>query len=109
MPDPGTVMLVDFPGVVASKRRPAVVLSSAVYHAARPDMIVGLVTGQVGKANTSFDYALQDWAAAGLVKPSAFRAFVWTVPMASNPVTLGRLSQADYDAVRERVRRAVKL
>ena len=42
--NPGDVVTVDFPGVTGVKRRPAVVLSSATYHANRPDVIVGLIT-----------------------------------------------------------------
>jgi mRNA interferase MazF len=40
----GDKVKVDFPGVTGVKRRPAVVLSSATYHATRPDVIVGLIT-----------------------------------------------------------------
>lgn len=42
--NPGDVVTVDFPGVTGVKRRPAVILSSATYHANRPDVIVGLIT-----------------------------------------------------------------
>ena len=44
----GDVVAVDFPGVNGIKRRPAVVLSSALYHANRPDIIVGLLTSKTG-------------------------------------------------------------
>jgi Uma2 family endonuclease len=37
--NPGDVVTVDFPGVTGVKRRPAVVLSSATYHANRPDVL----------------------------------------------------------------------
>jgi mRNA interferase MazF len=42
--NPGDLVNLDFPGVTGMKRRPAVVLSSATYHALRPDIIVGLIT-----------------------------------------------------------------
>jgi mRNA interferase MazF len=42
--NPGEVIWIDFPGVVQTKRRPAVILSSASYHSTRPDVIVGLIT-----------------------------------------------------------------
>lgn len=45
--NPGDVGTVDFTGVTGVKRRPAVVLSSAAYHATRPDMIGGRFTGCV--------------------------------------------------------------
>lgn len=40
----GDIVTVDFPGITGIKRRPAVVLSSEVYHSLRPDVIVGLIT-----------------------------------------------------------------
>jgi PemK-like, MazF-like toxin of type II toxin-antitoxin system len=64
--NPGEVVTVDFPGVMGIKRRPAVVLSSATYHATRPaNVIVGLITTQTTDLGAT-DCTLQDWAAAGL-------------------------------------------
>jgi hypothetical protein len=37
MPDPGDVVTVDFVGAIGTKRRPAVVVSSGLYHQHRPD------------------------------------------------------------------------
>ena len=62
----GDIVAVDFPGVTGVKRRPGVVLSSYVYHAARPDIIVGLITSQTSSALGPTDCALLDWAGAGL-------------------------------------------
>ena len=73
--NPGEVVWIDFPGVVQTKRRPAVILSSASYHSTRPDVIVGLITSQIVKASAPTDHVLQDWQATGLRVPSAFRAF----------------------------------
>ena len=53
------IVAVEFPGVTGVKRRPAVVLSSAAYHAARPDVIVGLVTSQ-SVALGPTDHQIQD-------------------------------------------------
>jgi mRNA interferase MazF len=84
LPDSGEIVVVDFPGVTGTKRRPAVVLSSPTYHAARPDVILGIITTQVASSDTVTDYTLHDWKAAGLRKPSAFRAFLVTVPRLSD-------------------------
>ncbi|MGO8750950.1 MAG: type II toxin-antitoxin system PemK/MazF family toxin [Thermoguttaceae bacterium] len=70
--DAGGVVTIDFPGVTGIKRRLAVVLSSALYHAARPDLVVGLITSRSVPAGPT-DYALQDWSAAGLRLPSRIR------------------------------------
>jgi len=76
----GELVWIDFPGVVQTKRRPAVILSSDSYHSTRPDIIVGLVTSQTTKATAPTDFVIQDWQAAGLRVPSAFRAFLVTLP-----------------------------
>jgi hypothetical protein len=64
--NPGEVIWIDFPGVVQTKRRPAVILSSASYHSTRPDVIVGLITSQTIKASAPTDHVLQGWQSAGL-------------------------------------------
>lgn len=101
--NPGDVVTVDFPGVTGIKRRPAVVLSSATYHATRSDVIVGLITSQT-TALGSTDYVLQDWAAAGLRVASVFRSFIVTLPSSANLVLIGHLSQRDWAGVRARVK-----
>jgi mRNA interferase MazF len=39
--NPGDVVVLDFPGVTGVKRRPTVVIPSAVYHASRPVWSLG--------------------------------------------------------------------
>lgn len=56
----GDVIVADFPGVTGVKRRPAVLLSLDAYHAARPDVIIGLITSQTTTAASSTDYVLRD-------------------------------------------------
>ena len=106
---PGDVIIVDFPGVTGTKRRPAVVLSSEVYHASRPDVIVGLLTSQTAAALAPTDHPLQDWKSAGLRIASAFRCFVVTLPLQAQPVIVGKLSERDWESVQERVKRALAL
>jgi mRNA interferase MazF len=98
--NPGDVVAVNFPGVTGIKRRPAVVVSSPTYHAARPDIIVGLITSQTAAAIGPTDYLLQDWAQAGLRVSSAFRSFFVTLPPSTNPVLVGHLSARDWQGVR---------
>jgi len=102
----GDVVTVDFPGVVGIKRRPAVVVSTPLYHSQRPDVIIGILTSRVEGAAAETDYVLQNWAAAGLRHPSAFRAFLVTMPQASIRV-IGRLSDHDWKEVQARLRSAV--
>ena len=107
--NPGEVIWIDFPGIVQTKRRPAVILSSASYHSTRPDVNVGLITSQTTKAFAPTDHVLQDWQAAGLRVPSAFRAFLVTLPQSSIVSTMGALSPADWTQVASRVKLAMDL
>ncbi|MBI3949209.1 MAG: type II toxin-antitoxin system PemK/MazF family toxin [Acidobacteria bacterium] len=75
MTRPGDVVVADFVGATGLKRRPAVVVSTDLYHAHHPDVMLGALTTQVSAATTPTDYVLQDWSAAGLHAPSAFRAY----------------------------------
>jgi mRNA interferase MazF len=106
---PGDVVVVDFPGVTGVKRGPAVVLSSDAYHSTRPDAILGLITTQIAGSTGPTDYALVDWAAAGLRLPSVFRTFVVTVPRTAVYQVAGHLSDQDWLAVRGRLGAALAL
>jgi mRNA interferase MazF len=106
MPNPGDVVTYDFPGAQAVKRRPAVVVSSDLYHRERPDLILGLLTINVAAATTSSDYLLRDWAAAGLRAASAFRTFL-VMASPTDVTVIGRLSNHDWHGVREAVAKAV--
>ena len=104
--NPRDIITVDFPGVTGIKRRPAVVLSSAIYHANRPDVIVGLITTQTTMLGMT-DYVLQDWQAAGLRVASVFRSFIVTLPPSANLVCIGQLSERDWQGVRACVKLAI--
>jgi mRNA interferase MazF len=97
--DPGEVVLVNFPGAEGIKRRPAIVISSPTYHAARPDLILGLVTTQISAATGPTDCLLQDWEEAGLRQRSAFRTYLATMPQAQVIAPIGQLSDRDWQAV----------
>lgn len=103
----GDVVVLDFPGVTGTKRRPVVIVSSPVYHKERPDIIVGLITSQTSTAVAATDYLLQDWASANLRRASAFRSFLTTIPRFAITAHIGQLSPSDWKAVRERVQIAL--
>ncbi len=105
--NPGDVVVLDFPGVTGTKRRPSVVVSSPVYHASRPDVIVGLITSQTAALGPT-DYVLQDWSQAGLKIPSIFRSFFVTLPSATHPTLVGHLSDLDWQGVCTCVRIALE-
>ena len=102
----GDIVTIDFPGVRGTKRRPAVVVSSAVYHQHRPDVIVGVVTSQIQQATAPTDHVLLDWSDAGLHRPSAFRTFLATLP-ASAATPIGRCSKRDWEEILACLARAI--
>lgn len=55
MIEPGDIVTALLPGARETKRRPAVVISTPASHAARPDLILALITGRVEKADTELD------------------------------------------------------
>lgn len=98
---PGDVAAVEFAGARETKRRPVIVVSSAVYHGHRPDIIVGVLTSRVDAATCPTDYVLKDWAEAGLTRQSAFRAYLNTYQLrlpellGTSPAATGRKSKLD--------------
>lgn len=108
MIEPGKVVLADFMGVTGVKRRPALVISTLTYHQTRPDVIIGVLTTQIASAIASSDYILQDWAAAGLHKPTAFRTFLNTVPVVA-VMEVGKVTERDWEAIQVCLRLAIAI
>jgi mRNA interferase MazF len=106
---PGDVIVADFPRVQSTKRRPALIVSSDIYHATRPDAILAIPTGQVQSATDPSDYCLRDWRQAGLHLPTAFRSFLITLPRDDIVAVIGRLSARDWAAVQSRLQKALAL
>lgn len=91
-----------------TKRRPALVVSSDVYHTSRPDVILGLITSRIQDATAPTDYLLLDWKEASLHHPSAFRAYLVTLPY-HTVSTIGKISERDWQVVQSRIRKAIAL
>jgi len=104
----GDIVIVDFPGAQGIKRCPALVLSTALYHQYRPDVIIGVITSQVQNATLPTDYILKDWSAAGLHQPSAFRAFLATLPAATT-TRIGHCSAEDWRGIVTCLQKALPL
>lgn len=99
-------MVAMLPGTHLTKVRPAVVVSSELYHRERPDAIVGILTTQVPTPLSSTDYVLSDWREAGLRAASCFRVFLVTVQKADVAV-VGRLTDRDWSQIQIRLRRGL--
>lgn len=99
----GDVVLVPFPFTDQSgtKKRPAVIVSSARYSASRRDIVIMAVTGQ-GRTPLAFGEALvADWQAAGLVKPSVLKPVFTTIEQGLVVRAMGRLAAADAKTLRD--------
>lgn len=88
-----------FTAQVASKERPAVVLSGAPYHASRADLIMMPLSTQPGAYFG--DRPLLDWQAAGLPRPTNIKAVIQTIPRSSIVGRYGRLAVEDVQQVKE--------
>jgi len=107
----GDVILVPFPfsDLSTTKVRPAVVVSSDLYHSTEPDLLLAALTSQAARATRPFDYPLSDWHAAGLRFPSALKPVLVTLDPARVVHRIGALSAADLAQVDARLRSALGL
>lgn len=102
----GDIILVPFPFTdqSATKKRPAVVISSKAYNTERPDLIIMAVTSQIKPAAVIGEVIIQDWQAAGLLKPSAIKPVITTIEKPLVIKTLGRLKKDDQKTLKESVK-----
>jgi mRNA interferase MazF len=107
--DFGNVLLVPFPftSQAASKKRPAVVVSSRQYNTERPDVVVAAVTSHL-RANTRFgEVDITEWTAAGLLKPSVIKPVFATLEQSLIIRKMGSLRSADAEALRKALARVL--
>jgi mRNA interferase MazF len=106
----GDVVLVPFPftNQTASKKRPAVVVSSNTYNERRHDVIVMAITSQVLRpAGAIGEVLLDDWKGAGLPKPSLVKAVVATLEQPLIVRKLGSLQDSDLRSLRLALQRII--
>jgi mRNA interferase MazF len=98
----GDLVLVPFPFTDQSttKRRPAVIVSSAAYHRERPDLVILAVTSQVRPVAGLGEASIVQWKEAGLLKPSALKPVLATIERRLVLRTLGKLMEEDRAALR---------
>jgi mRNA interferase MazF len=99
----GDIVLVPFPFTdqSATKRRPAVVVSSDSYDARRPDIVLMAVTSQLRPSLGFGEVAVTDWKKAGLIKPGAVKPILTTIEKKLVLKRLGRLQAIDEKALRQ--------
>lgn len=107
--DFGDIVLVPFPftSQAASKKRPAVVVSSPAYNASKPDIVVMAVTSQFRASALLGEVWLQDWQAARLLKPSAIKPVIATLEQLMVLRQLGRLSVRDRTSLKTAIQQVI--
>lgn len=101
----GDTILVDiaFSGALGYKRRPAVVISADRFNTAGIKLIVAAITSNIAPPFRPGDCVLNDWASAGLLKPSAVRGVLATVDKNDIVRKLGALSTRDFATVEQSI------
>ena len=110
-PRRGEVVLVPFPlaDLTATKVRPALILSSALYHRTEPDLIVAAITSHVNAHQGPTDYLLQEWQQAGLVALSLVKVSLATLEPGLVRHRLGHLAARDLREVERKLKLALEL
>jgi mRNA-degrading endonuclease toxin of MazEF toxin-antitoxin module len=101
----GDVVLVPFPFTshVASKKRPAVIVSSRAYNRAKPDVVVMAITSQLRPVPGLGEVCVSRWQSAGLLKPSAVKPVFATLEQALVIRRLGTLDGGDQAVLRKAI------
>lgn len=99
----GDVVLVPFPFTdqTGTKKRPAVVVSSAAYNASRRDLVIMAITSQVRIPPGFGEALIGSWEGAGLVKPSVLKPVFTTIEQPLVVRTMGQLAPDDGRALRQ--------
>lgn len=105
----GDIVLVPFPFTDQSgtKKRPAVIISSAAYHAARRDVVIMAVTSQVRPTSTIGEALIKDWKGAGLIKPSVVKPVITTIEASLVIRQLGQLKKEEHEALRKAISKII--
>src|SRR5271154_4050943 len=101
--DFGDVVLVPLPFTSqrASKKRPAVVVSSHAYNGTRLDLVVMAITSQLRPSPGFGEAWVSHWQAPGLLKPSAVKPVFATLEQSLVLRVLGVLDADDQGILRK--------
>jgi mRNA interferase MazF len=89
------------------KKRPAVIVSSAAYNAARRDVIIMAVTSQSRPAGAIGEIQVKDWKGAGLIKPSIIKPVITTIEQRLVIRRLGQLRKDEQETLRKSISKIV--
>jgi mRNA interferase MazF len=97
----GDVVLVPFPFTdqTGTKKRPAVIVSSATYNNARRDLLLMAITSRLKSTAAFGEVIVVEWKQARLLKPSVIKPVLTTIEKGLVLRTLGRLELTDLHAL----------
>jgi len=103
----GDIVLVRFPftDLSTTKKRPAVVVSSADYNAQRPDVVIAAVSSRLRTPAGFGELVLAEWKGAGLLAASAVKPVLATIEKSLVLRRLGRLEGSDRTGLDALLRR----
>ncbi|MGH8634795.1 MAG: type II toxin-antitoxin system PemK/MazF family toxin [Burkholderiales bacterium] len=104
----GDIVLVPFPVTdqTGTKKRPAVIVSSAAYNAARRDVVIMSVTSQARPTGAIGEIQVKDWKSAGLIKSSVIKSVVTTIEASLILCRLGQLKKEEQKSTKRSGRRS---
>ena len=107
--DFGEIILVPFPFTdqSATKKRPAVVVSSKAYSLNLQDIILMAVTSQIKPSAVFGETMITKWQLASLLKPSVIKPVFTTIEKSLVLKKLGRLTQQDMAALRSTIQNII--
>ena len=79
-------------------------MSSAAYHAQRPDLVIMAVTGKIRATPAFGEFTIAEWRTAGLIAPSVTKPILTTVEKRLVLRRLGQLQPADLRSLQTSLR-----
>ena len=106
----GDVVLVNFvfADETGVKQRPAVIVSSDVYHNGRDEIIIEAITSRTDRVLVG-DHPIKNWQGAGLLFPSVATGIIRTVKQDMITHKLGSMPSPDMKAIDSKMRLALGL
>ncbi|MBI4710118.1 MAG: type II toxin-antitoxin system PemK/MazF family toxin [Nitrospirae bacterium] len=107
----GEIVLVPFPfsNQTATKKRPAVIVSSDAYNDTSSDIVIMAVTSQIEKTFEIGACLIKDWKASRLLKQSSIKPAISTIEQALVLRKLGDLSSEDIISMENALKKLLNL
>jgi len=101
----GDVVLISFifSDETGVRRRPAMIISSNVFHSGRDEAIIAAITSRTDRALVG-DHRINDWLGAGLLFPSVATSVIRTVKQSMIARRLGSMPSPDMEIINNKMR-----